>query len=208
MIEVNLYSIPAKESSARVGRCVARNRFDKESMGVSVEEFVKGFLKDNLGKFEGGIGSFELTEMINSSSVTFSRKDVACINHYLIEVGYMLQIINVTDDEDNATGIPDGDAIEWNIIDHNFYQNGYPTATKLMPGTSQDIPAILRQIVEQSGTYNSDKFSGLKNPFTELLNNLDFVKKTSGDVNSNIVAKIYQLLDEVGISVFCATSEY
>jgi hypothetical protein len=207
MIEVNLYSIPAKEPSARVGRLAARNRFDKDSLGVSVEEFVKGFLKDNLEKFEGGIGSFELTELINSD-ITINRKDLACINHYLIEAGYMVQVINVTDDEENATGIPDGDIVEWNIIDKNFYQDGYPTATKLMPGTTQDIPGILRQIVERSGAYNPDKFSGLKNPFTELLNNLDFVKKTSGDVNSSLTARIYQKLDEIGIEVFCATSEY
>ena len=47
MIEVNLYSIPAQEMNSMVGRCVARSRFDKEGMGVSVMEFVKGFLKNN-----------------------------------------------------------------------------------------------------------------------------------------------------------------
>ena len=29
---------------------------------------------------------------------------------------------NVTDDEDNAQGVPDGDVIEWNVIDYNFIQ--------------------------------------------------------------------------------------
>lgn len=208
MIEVNLYSIPANEASARVGRCVARNRFDREAMGVSVEEFVKGFLKNNLNKFEGGIGSAELVELINSGNTSFSKKDLACVNHYLIGAGYKLQVINVTDDEENASGIPDGEVIEWNIIDNNFIQNNYPTATKIIPGANMDIPEILKTVVQQSNIYNSDKFSGMKNPFTELLNNLDHIKKLTGDVNSNIVAKIYQLLDEVGIEIFCATSEY
>ena len=48
MIEVNLYSVPAQDINSMVGRCVARARFDKESMGVSIMEFVKGFLRDNL----------------------------------------------------------------------------------------------------------------------------------------------------------------
>ena len=39
MIEVNLYSIPAGDNTARVGKCLARNRFDREAMGVSVPEF-------------------------------------------------------------------------------------------------------------------------------------------------------------------------
>ena len=48
MIEVNLYSIPSQDINSMVGRCVARSRFDKEGMGVSVMEFVKGFLKNLL----------------------------------------------------------------------------------------------------------------------------------------------------------------
>ena len=56
MIEVNLYSIPVDDFNSRVGRCVARNRFDKETMGVTIEEFVKGFLRDNLDKIESKLG--------------------------------------------------------------------------------------------------------------------------------------------------------
>ena len=57
MIEVNLFSVPSTDSSAMVGRCVARNRFNKDTMGVSVMEFVKGFLKENLDTLETAIGN-------------------------------------------------------------------------------------------------------------------------------------------------------
>lgn len=206
MIEVNLYSIPAGEVSARVGRCVARNRFDRDAMGTTPEEFLKGFLKNNLDKFEGGIGNSELVEVINSSKI-LTRRDLSCINHYLIKAGYMFQIINVADDEENSTGVPTGETIEWNIIDRNFMQNDYPTATKIIPGEGNDIAKILRQVVNQSGLFDSEKFSGLKNPFTKLLNDLDTIKKMSGSINASLTTKIYALLDECGIEIFCAASE-
>jgi hypothetical protein len=60
MIEVNLYAITPNDFNSRVGRCVARNRFDQEAMGIGVIEFAKGFLKENLDKFEGGIGNNDL----------------------------------------------------------------------------------------------------------------------------------------------------
>ena len=206
MIEVNLYSIPAGDPESTVGKCIARNRFDKESMGVSVMEFVKGFLKNNLSMFEGNLGNPDLVAMINSSSVLTVR-DFSCINYYLTQIGYKVQIQNVADDEENATGVPSGSVIEWNVIDRNFIQYDYPTATKLMPGPDMDIPAILRQIVEQSGLFDSDKFRGIKNPFTELLNGLDKIKNVSGQVSPAITTKIYNLLDQLGISIFCASSE-
>jgi hypothetical protein len=98
MIEISLIQIPADEWTSTVGKCIARNRFDKEAMGVTIEEFARGFLKENLEKFENGIGSAELTELINSSGF-FGRKDLACVNYYLSKVGYQVKIFNVTDDE-------------------------------------------------------------------------------------------------------------
>jgi hypothetical protein len=206
MIEVNLYSIPAGDNTARVGKCLARNRFDREAMGVSVPEFVKGFLKDNLDKFETGIANPELNSLINSDGV-LSRKDLACINYYLVRSGFMFQVQNVADDEDNATGVPSGDVIEWNVIDNNFIQNDYPTATKIIPSVDQDIPSILHQIVEQSGLFDNDKFAGIKNPFTDLFTNIDRIKSVSGSINATLVSRVYETLDQVGFSVFCATSE-
>lgn len=205
MIEINLYSVPKEDVNARVGRCIARNRFDREAMGVSVEQFVKGFLKDNLDRFEAAFGNTELTNIINSDS-TLSRKDLTSINYFLGQEGYRVQIQNVADDEENATGVPSGEVIEWNVIDRNFVQFEYPTATKIIPG-DKDIIEVLEQIVNQSGLFNDDKFSGMRNPFTSLIDGLKRIKNISGSINGSIVSRIYEYLDQCGIEVFCATSE-
>jgi hypothetical protein len=206
MIEVNLYAITPNDFNSRVGRCVARNRFDQEAMGIGVIEFAKGFLKENLDKFEGGIGNNDLEDLINSDTV-LSRKDMSCINYFLGKLGYKLQIQNVADDEENATGVPSGEVIEWNVIDNNFIQNDYPTATKLMPSSGTEIIGTLKMIVDQCGLFDASKFAGLKNPFTELITNLERIKGVTGGNNGTIIAKIYELLDDCGITIFCATSE-
>jgi len=206
MIEVNLYSIPAGDSNAKVGACIARNRFDRESLGVSIEEFVKGFLKNNLSLMTGGVSDGPLAELINSDS-TMTRKDLACINYYLEKAGYKVQIQNVTDDEDNPTGVPSGNMVEWNIIDNNFIQFDYPTAIKIIPNPDQDIIEVIKQIINNSGLFDPDKFAGMKNPFTDLIVNLDRIKNVSGSVNSALVGRIYEILDMVNFDVFCATSE-
>lgn len=205
MIEVNLYAITRDDVNARVGRCVARNRFDKEAMGVSVIEFAKGFLKDNLGNIPG-FSDTALEELINSDTV-LSRRDMSCINYFLGQQGYKLQIQNVADDEDNPTGVPTGEVIEWNIIDNNFIQNDYPTATKITPAAGTEITSVLKQIIDQSGLFDESKFAGMKNPFKELIDTLDRIKGVTGANNGTIVAKIYDLLDNLGITVFCAISE-
>ena len=206
MIEVNLYSVPVEDPKAQVGRSVARSRFDKESMGVSVMEFVKGFLKNNLTRFENSIGNAELVEFINNDTV-MSTTDFSCVNYLLGKVGYQVAIFNVADDEENAEGVPSGEVIEWNIINRNFIQYDYPTATKIMPGEGVDIPQILRQIVQQSGLFDPNKFSGIRNPFVTLLNNLDQIKKVSGSVNSTLTTQIYAMLGQMGFYVLCLTSE-
>lgn len=204
MIEVNLYSVPAQDINSMVGRCVARARFDKESMGVSIMEFVKGFLRDNLSNFEAAVSNNDLVSLINSETL-LSVRDLACINYCLSQSGFMVQIQNVADDEENATGVS-GETIEWNVIDYNFIQFDYPTATKIIPG-EKSIAEVLRMIVNQSGLFDSAKFAGIKNPFTDLLNNLDRIKNVSGAINPAITSRIYDLLDKMGIKVFCATSE-
>jgi hypothetical protein len=206
MIEISLIQIPADEWTSTVGKCIARNRFDKEAMGVTIEEFARGFLKENLEKFENGIGSTELTELINSSGF-FGRKDLACVNYYLSKVGYQVKIFNVTDDEVDATGVPSGEIVEWNVIDRNFLQYDYPTAIKIIPSEGLDIPGILHQVIDQVGVFDADKFAGLKNPFTDLLNAMDAIKSTTGNVNSGITTRIYGLLDQVGIDLLCLRSE-
>jgi hypothetical protein len=206
MIEISLIQIPADEWTSTVGKCIACNRFDKGAMGVTIEEFARGFLKENLEKFENGIGSAELTELINSSGF-FGRKDLACVNYYLSKVGYQVKIFNVTDDEVDATGVPSGEIVEWNVIDRNFLQYDYPTAIKIIPSEGLDVPGILHQVIDQVGVFDADKFAGLKNPFTDLLNAMDAIRTTTGGVNSGITTRIYGLLDQVGIDLLCLRSE-
>lgn len=152
------------------------------------------------------MGNSDVVEAINSSS-TFTTKDVACINYYLTEIGYSLLVQNVTDDEENPTGVPAGGVVEWNIINKNFLQYDYPTATKIIPGDGTEIPEILRKVVEQQNLFDRDKFAGLKNPFTELLNDLDAIKRTTGSVSSSITTKIYSLLDRLNFKVICIAGE-
>lgn len=206
MIEVTLLSVRPGDYDPMVARCVARNRFDKENLKTSIPEFIKGFLKNNVNNFSGNMGNSDVVEAINSNS-TFTTKDVACINYYLTEIGYSLLVQNVTDDEENPTGVPAGGVVEWNIINKNFLQYDYPTATKIIPGDGTEIPEILRKVVEQQNLFDRDKFAGLKNPFTELLNDLDAIKRTTGSVSSSITTKIYSLLDRLNFKVICIAGE-
>lgn len=204
MIETSLYSVPTSDFDSRVGRCVARNRFDREAIGTSIEDFLRGFLRDNLDKIEAKAGMGNLSDLINSDEV-LTRKDIACINYYLGRSGFRVKIQNVADDEENATGVPDG-VVEWNVINHNFIQNDYPTAVKVIPSPDEDVPTILQKIVDESGLFG-ERYTGMKNPFTEIFGDLKRVKDVTGAVNGTLVAKIYELLDQMGIEVFCATSE-
>lgn len=204
MIEVNLYSVPVDALDSRVGRCLARNRFDREAIGTSIEDFTRGFLKDNLDKIEARLGMGNLSSVVNSDEV-LTRKDLACINYYLGKSGLKFQILNVTDDEENSVSVPDG-MVEWNVINRNFIQNDYPTAIKIIPTADEDIPSILKRIVDESGLFG-DKFVGMSNPFNELFDNLRRIKEVTGSINNSLISRIYDLLDQMGIDVFCATSE-
>ena len=204
MIEVNLYSVPVDALDSKVGRCLARNRFDREAIGTSIEDFTRGFLKDNLDKIEARLGMGNLSSVVNSDEV-LTRKDLACINYYLGKSGLKFQILNVTDDEENSVSVPDG-MVEWNVINRNFIQNDYPTAIKIIPTADEDIPSILKRIVDESGLFG-DKFVGMSNPFNELFDNLRRIKEVTGSINNSLISRIYDLLDQMGIDVFCATSE-
>lgn len=204
MIEVSLYAIEPGDNYSKTGRCVARNRFDKEAMGTSVEEFVRGFLKDNFERFSSD--GREINSILEDNKF-LSRMDLACINNLLIRIGYTFIVTTVADDEENPTGVPSGDVIEWNIINLNHLQNDYPVATKIIPDLPQDFCKIFKQIVDGCGFYNEDKFSGVQNPFTPLLNSLDKQRELTGDVSSSISSKIHKLFEDHGIRIFVATSE-
>lgn len=204
MIEVNLYAIPVDDFNSRVGKCVSRNRFDRETIGTSIEDFTRGFLKDNLDRIESGLGTTEISSLVSSDEV-LTKKDLSCINFYLGKVGLKVQIQNVADDEENPTNIPTG-SVEWNVVNRNFIQYDYPTTIKILPSPDEDIIDVLRKVVDNSDLFG-EKFVGMKNPFTELFDNLKRIKDLTGSVNSALVGRIYEYLDQVGVEVFCATSE-
>ena len=205
MIEVNLYSIPARDVNATVGRCIDRTRFNKEAMSTSVMEFVKGFLKTNIQNFESAVQNGDIISFINGDQ-PLSTKDFATINYYLAKAGFLVQIQNVTDDEENPVNVPAG-TIEWNVIDNNFIQDDYPTTTKIIPAEGTNITEVLKQIVDQSGVFDENKFGGLRNPLKELVESLEKIKGVTGAVDPAITTRVYEILDQVGFKVFCATSE-
>lgn len=206
MIEVSLYSVQGTDPSVMVGRCVARSRFDQETMGINAMQFVKGFLRNNLDTLDGALSSSELSSFLNSDT-TMTTKDFASICYFLSQAGYKVTIWNVTDDEDNAQGVPDGDIIEWNVIDYNFIQNDYPTATKVLPSENETIGNTVTKIVEQCGLFDEDKFAGIRNPFKSLLLNLKETAEVTGSVQGSTITQIYALLKQMGIEIFCALSE-
>lgn len=204
MIEVSLYAIAPDDTYAKTGRCVARNRFDKEAMGTSVEEFVRGFLKDNLERFSGD--GRDINGILEDNKF-LSRIDLACINNLLAKIGYTFIVTTVADDEENPTGVPTGDVVEWNIINLNNLQDDYPVATKIVPSLPQDFIEIFDQIIGGCGFYNEDKFSGIKNPFSAEMNVLKSTKEKTGASSESAISKIHRLLEEHGIRIFVATSE-
>lgn len=205
MIEVNLFSVPAADYDVTVGKCVSRARFDKESMGVSVLEFVKGFLRDNLDNLESSMSNSDLVDFINSDQAMTSA-DFASLQYLLGQIGYKVTIWNVADDEENANSVGAG-TLEYNIINNNFLQSDYPTVTKLIPTEDQNIAEVVGIIVDQSGLFDESKFAGVKNPFTILINNLKDEDGKLGKINSSIITKVYTLLDQMGINIFCATND-
>lgn len=205
MIEVSLYAVPAgSDVNVTMGQCVDRSRFDKETMGVSVMDFVKGFLRTNVASIEVALGNPDIINVINGDA-GITTKDFACINYWLVKAGYLVKIQNVTDDEDNATDVPAGTA-EWNVIDSNFVQYDYPTAIKIIPTDGMDIVTVLRQAIDQSGLFDDSKFSSTKNPLKEMIENLEKVKELTGRIEPGYATRIYDILDQVGVKLFLATS--
>lgn len=205
MIEVSLYSVPSKDINATVGTIVDRARIDYDKFGGGIMKFVKSFLKTNVHVFDAALGNPSIIEVINSSDA-MTTKDLAAINYWLSRAGYLVKIQNVTDDEVNPTG-PTGGTVEWNVIDNNFMEYGYPRATKIVPAEGSDVVATLKQVIDASDIFSEDRFPGVKNPFTDLLSNLEKVKSVSGSISAPIVTKIYEILDQVGIKVFITTGE-
>lgn len=202
MIEVSLYSLLENNVNASAGYCVDRIRFDKEARGISVMEFVKGFLKNNLSHFESAIKNSDIVDFINGD-LTMRTKDFASINYYLAKAGYLVQIQNVTDDEENPVSIPAG-ITEWNIIDTTFLQNDYPTTMKVIPADGMDVVEVLDKIINQLNFFDSDVLGNIRNPLKEYVENLKKVKNLNGSVSIGITTKIYEILANLGIKIFTA----
>lgn len=201
MIEVNLFEIPAG-SSALMGKCIDRTRFNKETLGTSVMEFVKGFLKTNVQNFESALGNPDLISFINGDD-PMTTSDFSAINYWLKRSGFYCTIWNVTDDEENALGVT-GETSEWNIIDNNFLQNDYPTVVKNIPEMGTEIITVLKKVIEGAGLF---KIPGVKNPLEETMEKIDRIKEVTGRVDPALIGKIYEDLGELGISIFLAVSE-
>lgn len=202
MIEVNLYSLLENNVNATVGYCVDRIRFDKEARGISVMEFVKGFLKNNVSHFESALKNSDIIDFINSD-FTMRTKDFASINYYLAKAGYLVQIQNVTDDEDNPVSVPAG-TTEWNIIDTTFLQYDYPTTMKVIPADGMDVVEVLDKIVEQLSFFDKNTLGNVRNPLKEYVENLKKVKNLNGSASISLTTKIYDTLANLGIKIFTA----
>jgi hypothetical protein len=205
MIEVNLFSVSSSDPKSMVGRCVSRSRFKEESVGVGVMGFVKGFLKENLDQLQSAISNDDLVSFINGST-GMTLTDFQSINYHLGQAGYQVTIWSVTDDEENPLSVPEG-TIEYNVINHNYLDNDFPTVTKKTLKESETIIDLVKSVVEQSGLFNEDKLSGVRNPFTILLNNLTHEKEVAGNINYSLITRVYQLLDQLGFNIYCATPE-
>ena len=202
MIEVNLYSLLENNVNATAGYCIDRIRFDKEARGISVMEFVKGFLRNNLSHFESALKNNDIVDFINGD-LTMRTKDFASINYYLAKAGYLVQIQNVTDDEENPVSIPAG-VVEWNIIDTTFLQYDYPTTTKVVPADGMDVVEVLDRIVNQLSFFDKDALGNVRNPLKEDVENLKKVKNLNGTASISLTTKIYDTLANLGIKIFTA----
>ena len=203
MIEVNLYKLPTagvKESLNVTS--IARSRFDKEGMGTSVEEFVIRFLRDSFEKLQD---VREINGILESNRF-MTRMDLECINNLLVESGYRFEVYNVTDDEENPNGVPSGETIELNIINKNNLQDDYPTCIKMIPGLPLQYDEIFRKIIEDLGLYNTDKFPGVKNPFSKWMALLNS-EATKGKLSISATSNIYRILNDHNIDILWVASE-
>jgi predicted RNA binding protein with dsRBD fold (UPF0201 family) len=202
MIEVNLYSLLENSVNASAGYCIDRIRFDKEARGISVMEFVKGFLKNNLSHFESALKNSDIVDFINGD-LTMRTKDFASINYYLAQAGYLVQIQNVTDDEDNPVSVTAG-ITEWNIIDTTFLQYDYPTTMKVIPADGMDVVEVLDKIIGQLSFFDRDTLGSVRNPLKEDVENMKKVKNLNGSASISLTTKIYETLANLGIKIFTA----
>lgn len=206
MIEVNLYSVPTGSGvNATMGHLIDRTRFNSVAMGTSIMSVVKGFLKTNVQSFETVLNNDSIISFINDD-ITMTTTDFACINYWLAKAGFLVQIFNVADDEDNPTAIS-AERSEWNIIDTNFVQFDYPTSVKFLPAEGMNVIDVLKKVSESGSLFDSSKLGDTKNPIKEAVDMLIKIKDATGNIEAGLSTKIYNMLDEVGIKLFLAVGQ-
>lgn len=202
MIEVTLIS--ATEGS-RVGRFVSRKRASLEQLGVNKNQFIQGFLRDNMDTLETVLHNPDLVNLINSDTL-LNNKDIASIKYTLSTVGYQMLVTFTADDEVNSVTIPTGE-VEYNIVDWTFLQNDLPVSTKESSALGGSVVPVLTRAVESLGLYSEDKFKGVNNPLSGLLRQIADDENTTGAPGAILVNRIYTILEQMGIQIYAIIGE-
>lgn len=202
MIEVTLIS--ATEGS-RVGRFVSRKRASLEQLGVNKNQFIQGFLRDNMDTLETVLHNPDLVNLINSDTL-LNNKDIASIKYTLSTVGYQMLVTFTADDEVNSVTIPTGE-VEYNVVDWTFLQNDLPVSTKESSALGGSVVPVLTRAVESLGLYSEDKFKGVNNPLSGLLRQIADDENTTGAPGAILVNRIYTILEQMGIQIYAIIGE-
>jgi hypothetical protein len=202
MIEVTLIS--ATEGS-RVGRFVSRRRASLEQLGVNKNQFIQGFLRDNMDTIETAIHNPDLVNLINNDSL-LNNKDIASIKYSLSTVGYHMLVTFTADDEVNSVTVPTGE-VEYNIIDSTFIQDDMPVSTKETASLGSSIVPTIKSAINNLGFYSEDKFKGVNNPLLGLIKQAEDDEKTTGAPSSTIINRIYMILEQLGIQIYAIIGE-
>lgn len=202
MIEVTLIS---STEGARVGRFVSRKRANLELLGVNKNQFIQGFLRDNMDTIETAVHNPDLVNLINSDTL-LNNKDIASIKYTLSTVGYQMLVTFTADDEINSVTIPTGE-VEYNFIDSTFIQEDLPVSTKDSASVGTSIVPVLNKSITSLGFYSEEKFKGVNNPLVGLLNQAADDEKTTGAPGAIIINRIYTILEQLGVQIYAIIGE-
>ena len=202
MIEVTLVSA---EEGSRVGRFVSRRRANLEQLGVNKNQFIQGFLRDNMGDLETILHNPDLVDLINSSTL-LNNKDIASIKYILSTVGYQMTVTFVADDEANPVDIPIGET-EYNVVDNTWIVDDLPVASKFSVAVGSSFTSVLNSIVESHGFFDKDKFAGVSNPLVSLLNQAKDDEKVAGTPSPALINRIYEILNQLGVTIYAIRGE-
>jgi hypothetical protein len=202
MIEVTLIS---STEGSKVGRFVSRSRANLERLGVNKNEFIRGFLKNNMDVLESSLHNHDLVNLINSST-PLNNKDISSIRYSLSSIGYQLLVVFVSDDEINPTSVTAGE-VEYNAIDSQFIQEYLPVSTKYTTAVGSSIAKLLERIIKSLGFYDTEKFKGINNPLNKLIAQIIDDEKTTGAPGAILVNRIYGILEQLGIQIYAIIGE-